>query len=231
MTADEFRDRAPVIARAIFIFFGALYLFLGFGLGGRGVVLIWLGLSLLLVGIAYATGSTRLIGKRSDGSFHLLARLVHVPFFAVSRVAWVVRQKRGEPPWNEVAPGIFVGRMPGLTDVPPGAPHLFDLTCELRAPFSLRVQRYHCLPTLDGTAPDPEKFRALVKVAASFTEPVFIFCAAGHGRSATLAAAVLVERGLAADVAAAEAMMKQKRPLIGLGSAQRLLVAQTTRRP
>ena len=64
--------------------------------------------------------------------------------------------------------------------------------------------------------------RALVEVAR-FDGPIYVHCAAGHGRSATLAAAVLVERGSAPDMLAAERMMKGARPTVRLSSEQRRL--------
>jgi len=214
-----------MIARVLFLGSGLIYLVLGAWLGGGGVLMSWLGLSLFLIGVAYVLGDPRLLGKRSDGSFRLIPLLVHAPFFLSAWLALQLRRRRGEPAWNEVAPGVFVGRMSPLRELPPGAPWVIDLTCELMPPREVRGPRYRCLPTLDGTAPAREAFWSLVNEIASVEGPVFIHCAAGHGRSATFAAAVIVKRGLAADVDAAEALMKSRRPRIALVSAQRALVS------
>ncbi|MDP1822340.1 MAG: hypothetical protein Q8L48_03830 [Archangium sp.] len=212
------------MARGFFLGAGVLYLVLGLRLGPSGAAMSWLGLSLFLIGVAYVRGSARGMGKRRDGSFHLLALLVHAPFLLAAWLAWQLRRRRGEPAWNEVAPGIFVGRMATSSELPPGAPWVIDLTCELVPPRAVRGDRYRCLPTLDGTAPEHEPFWALVAELAALDAPLFIHCAAGHGRSATLAAAVIVERGHAADVDAAETLMKRQRPHVALGRAQRALV-------
>ena len=45
------------------------------------------------------------------------------------------------------------------------------------------------------------------------------------GRLATFAAALMIQRGLVANVEQAEAALKAKRPRIALGQAQRALVA------
>jgi protein-tyrosine phosphatase len=212
------------MARAFFLGSGLAYLALGSWLGGPGALMSWLGLSLFLIGVAYVMGSARLMGKRSDGSFPVLALVVHAPFLISAWLALELRRRRGEAPWNEVAPGIFVGRMSPLRELPPGVRWVIDLTCELVPPRGVRGPTYRCLPTLDGTAPPDETFWPLVKEVAQLDAPVFIHCAAGHGRSATFAAAVMVQRGLAADVDAAEAMMKRQRPRVALGAAQRALV-------
>jgi hypothetical protein len=213
-----------VIARGFFLLSGGVYLLLGFRLGTSGWLMSWLGLSLLIIGIAYARRSPTLMGKRPDGSFHPLGLLVHAPFLGAAWLAWQLRRRRSEPAWNEVAPGLFVGRMSPAAELPPGSPWVIDLTCELIPPRAVRGARYRCLPTLDGTAPEPESFWALVKELVHVDAPLFIHCAAGHGRSATLAVAVILERGLAADAAAAEALIKASRPRVALGRDQRRLV-------
>jgi hypothetical protein len=227
--AQRFRNSAPSTARYLFVGFGALYLVLAVALGLRGALMGWLGLNLLLVGISYARQSAQLIGKQSDGSFHPLAFMVHTPFFAVAYFAFRIRRRKSEDAWNEVAPGIFVGRMLMAGEAPPPAALRVDLTCELAAPPQLRGENYRCLPTLDGLAPEPNAFRVLTQELAAAKGPVFIHCAAGHGRSATLAAAVMVARGVAADALAAEAMMRAQRPQIGLSEAQLKLVNETAR--
>ena len=105
-----------------------------------------------------------------------------------------------------------------------------DLTAELPAirGVSASVQsgvlRYHVLPTLDATAPDEVAFVRLVEDLSTHEGVIFIHCAAGHGRSATLAAALVVARALASDAKSAEAHLKRARPLVHLHREQRALV-------
>lgn len=214
------------MARAVFLGVGLLYLVLGVGLGTRGLFAAWMGLSFFVVGLAYSFRAPRLMGKRRDGSFHLLGLLVHAPFLAATWVYWHWRRRGREPVWNEVAPGIYVGRMARPAELPPGAPHVVDLTVELIAARAIRRGSYRCLPTLDATAPEDEAFWALIDALAPLEGPLFIHCAAGHGRSATVAAAVLMRRGLAADVDAAEKQMQAARPRIRLNRDQRKLLAR-----
>lgn len=50
--------------------------------------------------------------------------------------------------------------------------------------------------------------------------PVYIHCAHGHGRSATLMAAAFLAQGLARDAAEAVALMRSERPLVRLNRRQ-----------
>ena len=99
--------------------------------------------------------------------------------------------------------------------------HVVDLTAELPAAEAVRAREgYLCSPVLDGTSPDAATL-ALLVARLRHLEGVLVHCVAGHGRSATLAAALLIERGIARDVDEAEALMRRRRPGIRLSSAQR----------
>lgn len=217
------------MARYFFLGAGLFYVALGSSLGRSGVLMVWLGLSLFILGVSYVLGTSRPMGKRRDGSFHPLALLVHAPFLAAAWLAWQLRRRRSkEAVFDEVAPNIFVGRMAPFADLPPGTRLVVDLTCELWPPRAVRRAAYRCLPTLDGTAPERGAFWALVDELALIDGPIFIHCAAGHGRSATLAAALIMQRGHAADATAAEALMKSRRPRVGLSRDQRALLLTRT---
>ncbi len=210
---------------AILLVFGAVYAYFGAELGWAGLPLLWLAASCLVAGVAYVLGEPRLMGKRSDGTFNPVPLLLLVPYFALWWLAWQVRRRRREPCWAEIVPGLFLGRLAAVEELPPGAEMVVDLTCELAEPAPIRRMSYRCLPTLDGGAPERRRFLALAREVAAFPKPVFIHCAAGHGRSATLAAAVLLARGTVPDVAAAEALLKSRRPGVGFSRAQRRLLA------
>ncbi len=211
---------------AVFLGLGALCIAYGWRAGGTGVLMVWLGVSFCVVGVAYLARSPRLMGKRADGRFSALGLLVHWPFLGASWLAWQLRRRRHPTAWNEVADGVFLGRMATLAELPPGEVRVVDLTCELWPPRKVLGPRYTCLPTLDGTAPEAAAFWALAEELARDTSPVFIHCAAGRGRSATLAAALLLARNLATDVGAAEALLQARRPQVRLSTMQRALLAQ-----
>lgn len=88
------------------------------------------------------------------------------------------------------------------------------------AAIDARPIDYVSLPGLDGLAPRAEALRALVDRLAEDGRPLYFHCAAGHGRSATAAAALLIRRGAASGPADAIALMRRARPKVKLGSVQ-----------
>src|SRR5262249_16782490 len=110
-------------------------------------------------------------------------------------------------------------------ELPPGVVLVVDLTAEFPVARGVALGRdYVALPTLDGTAPQEQAFRAALTTIVASPGPVYLHCAMGHGRSATLAAAVLLTRGLASDVAQAEKMLRGVRPGVRLKPVQRELL-------
>jgi protein-tyrosine phosphatase len=208
---------------AIFALVGAVYLASGLVIGPAGIVLDWLGISYLVVALAYAVGQPALLGKRPDGSRHLLAVVVW-PYLWTAWLAWQLRRCRREPVWNEVVPGLFLGRRPARGELPPDVTFVVDLTIELPRPRVPPGVEYWCLPTLDGRAPDERRLRALVRRIAATDGPVMVCCAAGHGRSALVVAAVLLARKAAPDPAAAAALVRSRRPGVRPSSSQRALL-------
>jgi protein-tyrosine phosphatase len=184
--------------------------------------LAWPALSFALVGLAYLLGRGEIFGKRETGRVPAWSLLLHAPYLVLTRGIWILQQALGrEDPANEVAPGVWVGRRPSPSDLPPECGLVVDLTCEF--PVHAGVARqvdYLGLPTLDGTAPSEASLRRVAELASD-TRVVLFNCAAGHGRSATAAAALLLTRGTASSVEEAVGLMKAARPGIGLNRAQR----------
>jgi hypothetical protein len=131
---------------------------------------------------------------------------------------------------SEVSPGLFLGvrLFPGESESlrARGVTVVLDLTSELppagvfaRAPFTR-----HAVPTLDRAPPPTEVFDEAVRRAAEAItagQSVYVHCAFGRGRSATVAAAVLVALGRAEDAEAAVAMVSAARPSVHIKGAQR----------
>src|SRR5262249_9069783 len=125
----------------------------------------------------------------------------------------------------EVAPGLWVSRRPRERELPPGTALVVDLCAEFPAQRAVCEGRaYVSIPTLDARAPEPHEIVAAVRAVVAAKGHAVIHCAHGHGRSATVAAAVLVHRGQATldDV---EAKLRAQRPRIGLNAHQRRALA------
>ncbi len=182
----------------------------------------------LLLGGAYGRWGPSVLGKRRDGGHQPALYLLFWPYHLVNAVnLHLVALLGREHAVDEVLPGIWVGRRMTRLDgewIRPGRfAAVVDATAEFPELAPLRHPAYHCVPLLDLTAPTPEQMRAAVAFIHLHlpSGDVFIHCAAGHGRSATLAAAWLLSTGGASDAEAAEARLRLARPGIHLNSEQR----------
>lgn len=214
--------------------FGLLQVLLGAGLlgaayvvSGPAWVVAWPALSVTVVGLGYLGLGPGVFGKRADGT---IAPANLVLLFPYHVAAWLRLRldalRASEDAWNEVAPGLFLGRrLTSSDELPPATAAVIDLTAEFRATPGIRERcDYRTLPTLDTSVPEYAEFAAMARWAAAHAGPVYVHCAAGHGRSAALAAGVLVLRGHAKDAGEAEAQLKRARPLVSLHSGQRRAV-------
>lgn len=222
------------------VFFGAIQIALGlalFGLayviGGPAWVLAWPASSVLIVGVAYLGPGPGVFGKRKhDGRLAPWNVALLFPYFAVAWTLWQLKSRFfSSHPWHEVAPGVRLGRRPlHRGELPADTRCVVDLCSEFpRAVPEVAVARYVCLPTLDtSVAPDPE-LAALVESIAEEVGPLYLHCAMGHGRSATVAAALLIRRGVCSDVDDAVAALKKARPGVHLHAVQRAAVERLAR--
>lgn len=191
-----------------------------------GVLLIWLGLSFLLVAAGYAGIGPRTLGKRQDGTLQPLIGTVLLPYRLLLEGLWQLQRRLSkEPAAHEILPGLWLGRRPVRQDLPAGVALLVDLTVEFpRAVCGTAGCDYLALPCLDAAAPEWVPFRAAVREIAAHPGPVYVHCALGHGRSATVVAAVLIARGQAADPAEAEERVRSIRAGVGLNAGQRAML-------
>jgi predicted protein tyrosine phosphatase len=184
-------------------------------------------LSFLLAAVAYFGAGPRLLFKRATGRRHPAAWLIHWPYFALATLAYrlAVLFSR-ESAHVEVAPNVFLGRRLTAREArrAEGWAAVLDLAAELPEPRPLReLANYRSLPILDATAPSREQLRDAVEWVKQHAAsgPVYVHCALGHGRSATVVAAYLLAVGLAADAKAAVKHLRELRPGVRLNCAQR----------
>ncbi len=180
------------------------------------LALLWPAASLALVGAAYAWGGPALLG-RADGLISLPSRIVLAPY-RLGALAFVRLRALFDAPWHAVAPGLLVGRILSRREARAlageGVVAVLDLTAEFpECPDLLRLP-YLNLPVLDLTAPNPATLSRAVRFVETHRRrgPVYVHCALGYGRSACVAAAVLLASGEAGGVAAAVHTVRQARP-------------------
>jgi protein-tyrosine phosphatase len=221
---QEFRMRIGVLLLVIglgFVLIGAA----GYSLGHAWVLAasLWPATSFLVVAAGYAGVGARVFAKRPDGSLPGLVLVLLLPYFAFTWGLWSLLRLNGERCWDRVAPGVYLGRRAFAHELPADVSLIVDMTAEFPRPRSTS-QSYRCLPTLDGFIPEEVQCKALVDDLAAHPAPVYIHCAQGHGRSAVVAGALLVKRGLAGNASEAEALLKRARPGVSLSRHQRQLL-------
>ncbi|MFT7622744.1 MAG: hypothetical protein ACI9WU_001919 [Myxococcota bacterium] len=212
----------------VFLLGGLALMVLAALAGGPAWALLWPGVDLLLLSAIYGQNRADWLGKTADGRMRPLVVAVLLPYFVLTWLTWhLFRRITPEATSNEVAPGIRVGRRPFSADLLPDTALVVDLTAEfaVAAGVADRVEVL-VIPTLDARAPTPEVLASGVARVLACGGPAYIHCAAGHGRSATLASAVLVARGDAPTIDAAEKLMQRARPAIHLHRVQRLCAEQ-----
>lgn len=147
-------------------------------------------------------------------------------------VWWLQRLVVREDCWNEVAPGLYLGRRAWVHELPAGVDLVVDLTAEFREPVAVRAGRaYRCVPTLDAPSPPVEVLRSLAAEIAAWPGKAYLHGAAGHGQSAVVAASVMITRGLASTVEEAEAALRRARPGVVMRHGQRLRSPRLSARP
>ncbi|WP_199246533.1 dual specificity protein phosphatase family protein [[Phormidium] sp. ETS-05] len=215
----------------IFGLSGAFFLSMGIILGEKGWLFCWPGISLLTLAAAYLGLGAKVFGKGEKGKMSPIAVILFLPYLLIYWLIWhLERLFAGEDCYNEIVPGIWVGRRAYAEELPDNINLIVDLTAEFNEPQDviMKGKNYICLPTLDAAVPSEDELRELVTKLVNWEGNIYIHCAIGHGRSAMVAAAVLVGRGLAENGAVAEAMLKQARPWVKLNSVQRHLVEKVS---
>lgn len=208
---------------------------------GPGPVRAWLGITSLVLCLLYVISlwPEREIGRwiRSASPFSWVARMLLAPHrwgawaFLLLKVRF-----RGERHVDEIVPGLYLGRRPLHGDRSTNEQHGFKGVVDLCVEFpasgpvvGVAEEDYLSIPALDGTAPS----LSATKHAVDWIEDrlrqdknILVHCAAGHGRSATVVAALLIARGLATDADSAERLMQTIRPRVSLNRSQRRLIAR-----
>ncbi len=197
-------------------------------LGDFWFLLLWPATSFALLGAAYAGLGAKLLGKRSNGKIAWWAWILFLPYLLLTLTLWHLRRLFGGGECcNEIGPGIWLGRRPLRNELPDSIAVVVDLTAEMPEPRQIVVGKtYICVPVLDASVPDDHLFRTLIEKVRDCEGNVYIHCALGHGRSATVVAALLFARKLVINLNEAVSCIKAKRPRVRLNRAQRQLLVR-----
>jgi protein-tyrosine phosphatase len=191
---------------------------LAVALGGWGLWLLWVSVSLLLVATSYAALGAAGFRKGADGRLSLAARWLYAPYLAGASTnsrLWTMRN----PQPVAIADGVWLGRVPTAREL---AASPFAGVVDLTAEFDLRAgtRGVASVPMLDLVPPAPEDLARAADAIERLRPrgPVLVCCALGYSRSACAVAAWLLATGRTAEVAAARAMVRRARTQFVLGA-------------
>ena len=187
-----------------------------------GLWLLWPAASLGIVAAGYGGLGPKVFGKRLDGTLRIGNALVLAPYLTLTWLVWhTSRLLRREAPFNELAPGVVIGRRLLGSEYPPSAQIVVDLTAEFQEPAASRADRtYVGLPILDAHVPTADALMVTLGVLREASGEVYIHCAEGHGRTALVATALLIVKGKAMDVEEGALHVLRARPLAHMNRTQ-----------
>jgi protein-tyrosine phosphatase len=210
----------------IFAIVGVALLALAALRGGLWWLAAWPSASFLTIAIGYFGAGPVVFGKRSTGGMAPGRVALLLPYLLLLWTIWyLVRFLRREPCSHRFAPGRWLGRRPLQHEVPEGVDLIVDLTSEFPESSAVIAGRtYWCLPILDASVPSEPQLDDLVRRIAAWPGEALIHCASGAGRSALVAAALLLLENRVGGAAKAEESLRQIRHAVRLQPAQRALL-------
>jgi protein-tyrosine phosphatase len=190
--------------------------------GGAWWLTVWPAASCVWIGIAYLLNRHDAFGKRLTGTLPAGRVLLLLPFLVYIWSIWsLLRLVLREPACHQILSDLWIGRRLLPREVPSGIERVLDLTAEFSEPAGVRDGReYIGRPLLDATAPSPQVIHEWVMELARRPGCLYIHCAQGHGRTGLLAAALLLQRGIASDAESAIGQLQAIRPDVRLNSQQ-----------
>lgn len=193
---------------------------------GRALA-VYCAVGFFVLSCGYFLGMPAIWMKRKDGTINPLGYLLCLPLHLLNWLSLrLASSTRDYPARHEIAPNLWLGRRPSVAEartlVASERWAVVDMTSEFPEVRVLRRGTYLCLPTLDHTAPTLAQIRSALDFIS--TERLFgkvlVHCALGHGRSATVVGAWLLQNGLAQTATEADGYIKRIRTGARLNPAQ-----------
>jgi len=192
------------------------------------VVLSNVAVALIGVGLAFGLKRPGMFMKTPNGRMSFLSYLCFWPYFALNHlILRLYRLLSKENPIDEIIPGLYLGCKLWPTDkeklTQRGISAVVDVTSEWgETGFILKNYEYLSVPVLDSCPPTLDQLREAVQWIEERLEHggVFVHCAVGHGRSATIIAAYLLHAQNVSGLQNAIDFIKRKRPKINLNHKQ-----------
>ncbi|MGL6280956.1 MAG: dual specificity protein phosphatase family protein [Microcoleaceae cyanobacterium] len=212
----------------LFAIAGTYFLITGYNLSNIwGYLLIWMAISYYLVSLAYGGIGVKIFGKQTNGKISLWAIALLLPYLSFIKLIWQIKRLLIKPAYHQITPNIWLGRRVNIDELPENIDLIIDLTCEFPEPSNLTTDKaYICHPTLDADAPEPAILQDLVKTMSDRPDSnIYVHCALGHGRSASVVAAYLLITKQVASVEEAIAFLKNIRPRVNLNAQQQAKLA------
>jgi len=180
------------------------------------VFLLWPVSALSIVASAYFGIGPRIYCK-TDGRLPWSTRIV-LALILIGQYLSLLYYRRRSHAWDEVAPGLLVGRMLSENEAAEAVRHgvtaVFDLTAEFSETATFRNLRYQNVPILDLTAPTLIQLQQAVKFISEEVNhgAVYLHCKIGYSRSVAVAGAYLLASGQATSTEEAIAQLRTSRP-------------------
>lgn len=196
--------------------------------GGAAYLLLWPAVSFLVVAAGYAGLGAAVFAKKTTGHRAWWGYALLLPFLAFAWLTWSAKRLLvAGTCCHQIASGIWLGRRPYVAELPEEVTTVVDLTCEFCPARGItRRGSYACLPVLDASTPFAQDLIDTVRKVAAQSGGIYIHCAAGFGRSAMFAAALLIARGFAPYAQSAEQMLRSRRSGVRMTPAQKRLLEQ-----
>ena len=196
----------------------AVLMLLGALLWPWGVLLLWPGIALAIVAMAYF-GAGPIIFRKTKGKLPWSTRFVLAPFLIGQYLSLLYYRSQCRS-WDEVTPRIWIGGKQGACSANKvlcgGVAAVLDLTAEFSEPKPFRKINYRNIPVLDLTAPTQAQLVEMSEFIANNSRngAVYVHCKIGYSRSAAAVAAYLIMSGNASTAKEAFAIIRRVRPSI-----------------